>query len=41
VRLIHQNKGKLAKGKRQLFAELTDHEIEQIESTVQSAKAAV
>jgi Fic family protein len=41
VRLIHQNKGKLAKGKRQLFAELTDNEIEQIESAVQRANAAV
>ncbi|MBZ5534114.1 MAG: Fic family protein [Acidobacteriia bacterium] len=41
VRLIHQNKGRLAQGKRQLFAELTDDEIDQIESAVQRANVAV
>jgi hypothetical protein len=41
VRLIHQNEGRLAKGKRQLFAELDDSEIEQIESAVRRANVAV
>jgi hypothetical protein len=41
VRLVHQNKGKLATGKRQVFAELDDREIEQIESAVRRANAAV
>jgi Fic family protein len=37
VRLIHQNNGKLSKGKRQQFAELSDDEIRQIESAIQTA----
>lgn len=36
VRLILQNKGKLAKGRRQTFSELTDDEIAAIESAVRS-----
>lgn len=34
VRLILQNKGKLAKGKRSSFSEITDQEIDQIEKAV-------
>jgi hypothetical protein len=34
VRLVLQNKGKLAQGKRRLFPELTDAEIATIESVV-------
>ena len=34
VRLILQNKGKLAKGKRTSFAEITDQEIDRIEKAV-------
>ena len=41
VRLIHQNKGRLAQGKRQLFAELTDDENDQIESAFQRSNVAV
>jgi Fic family protein len=41
VRLIHQNKGKLSKGKRQQFAELSDDEISQIESAIQTANESV
>jgi len=37
LRLIHQNSGKLSKGKRQQFAELSDDEIRQIESAIQTA----
>jgi len=37
VRLIHQNKGKLSKGKRQMFTELTDEEIGRIESAIRTA----
>ncbi len=37
VRLIHQNKGKLSKGKRQIFTELTDEEIGGIESAIRTA----
>jgi hypothetical protein len=37
VRLILQNKGKLAKGKRQQFSELTDNEIADIEAAVQAS----
>jgi hypothetical protein len=35
VRSIHQNRGKLPPDKRQLFAELTDDEIAQMESAIQ------
>jgi alpha-D-ribose 1-methylphosphonate 5-triphosphate diphosphatase PhnM len=34
VRLILQNKGKLAKGKRASFAEITDQEVDRIETAV-------
>jgi Fic family protein len=34
VRLIIQNKGKLAKNKRDLFSEITDEELEKIESAI-------
>ena len=37
VRLILQNKGNLAKGRRQTFSELTDDEIAAIESAVRSS----
>jgi hypothetical protein len=37
VRLILQNKGKLAQGKRRLFPEITDDEITTIESVVRSS----
>ena len=37
VRLILQNKGRLAHGRRQTFSELTDDEIAAIESAVQSS----
>jgi len=37
VRLIHQNKGRLSKAKRQLFAELTDDEVRKIESAITAA----
>jgi hypothetical protein len=37
VRLIHQNNGKLSRGKRPQFAELSDEEISQIESAIQTA----
>lgn len=36
VRLIHQNRGKLPEDKRQLFAELTDEEIETMVSAIQN-----
>ena len=39
VRLILQNKGTLAKGRRKEFSELTDKEISAIESAVQSCTA--
>ncbi len=39
VRLIMQNKGKLAKGRRAAFAELTDAEILAIEDAVRSASS--
>lgn len=39
VRLCMQNGGRLAKGRRTQFAELTDEEILQIEEAVQEAKA--
>ena len=34
VRLILQNKGELSKGKRTSFAEITDQEVERIETAV-------
>lgn len=34
IRLIHQNKGKLSKAKRDFFSELSDEEIRRIESAV-------
>lgn len=34
IRLIHQNKGKLSKGKRDSFSELSDEEIRKIESEI-------
>jgi len=37
VRLIHQNEGRLSKGKRRLFSELTDDEIQHIESAIRTA----
>jgi hypothetical protein len=37
VRLVHQNKGKLSKAKRQIFNELKDEEIDRIESAIRSA----
>jgi hypothetical protein len=37
IRLIHQNKGRLPHAKRGLFGELTDAEIERIESAVKEA----
>jgi len=37
IRLIHQNKGKLSKGKRESFAELSDEEISKIESAIRVA----
>lgn len=39
VRLCMQNGGRLARGRRKDFAELTDDEIRQIEQAVQAAKA--
>ena len=37
VRLIHQNKGKLSKAKRDSFSELSDEEISRIESAIKAA----
>jgi Fic family protein len=37
IKLIHQNKGKLARGKRDSFAELSDLEISKIESAIKAA----
>jgi len=37
IRLIHQNEGKLSKGKRAAFSELSDEEISKIESAIQVA----
>jgi hypothetical protein len=37
IRMILQNKGKISKGKRASFSEITDQEIEQIERAVWSA----
>jgi hypothetical protein len=37
VRLILQNKGKLSKGKRAAFSEITDQEIDRIEKAVWGA----
>ena len=37
IKLIHQNKGKLSKGKRNMFSELSDEEIVNIESRVREA----
>jgi hypothetical protein len=37
IRMILQNKGKISKGKRASFSEITDQEIEQIERSVWSA----
>jgi Fic/DOC family len=37
IRLIHQNKGKLSRAKRDSFSELSDEEIGKIESAVMSA----
>ncbi len=37
VRLVHQNKGKLSKAKRQIFNELKDEEIDRIESAIRTA----
>ena len=37
IRLIHQNKGKLSKGKRGSFSELSDEEISKIESAIKTA----
>jgi hypothetical protein len=37
IRLIHQNAGKLSKGKRGTFAELSDEEIGRIESAIKTA----
>jgi hypothetical protein len=34
VRLVLQNKGKLSKGKRTTFAEITDQEVDRIETAV-------
>ena len=40
VRLCMQNNGRLAKSRRKMFAELTDREIEAMESAVRSAQKA-
>jgi hypothetical protein len=37
VRLIHQNKGKLSKAKRESFSELTDEEVSKIEAEIKTA----
>jgi hypothetical protein len=37
IRVIHQNKGKLSKGKRDSFSELSDEEISRIESAINTA----
>ena len=37
VRLVHQNKGKLSRAKRQMFNELKDEEIDRIESAIRTA----
>jgi hypothetical protein len=37
IRLIHQNKGKLSKGKRDSFSELSDEEIHKIEAAIKAA----
>jgi len=37
IKLILQNKGKLSKGKRTAFAEISDEEIDRIESAVWAA----
>ncbi len=37
IRLIHQNAGKLSKGKRAMFAELSDEEVGKIESAIRTA----
>jgi hypothetical protein len=37
VRLIHQNKGRLSNTKRKLFQELSDAEVERIESAILAA----
>ena len=39
IRLIHQNQGHLAKGKRALFGELTDAELQRIEAAIRTAAA--
>ena len=37
IKLIHQNKGKLSKGKRDSFSELSDEEIHKVETTIKAA----
>jgi hypothetical protein len=37
IKLIHQNKGELSEGKRELFAELSDEEIGKIEFAIKAA----
>lgn len=37
IKLIHQNRGKLSKGKRDSFSELTDQEIRKIETAIKAA----
>ncbi|HEV2397471.1 MAG TPA: hypothetical protein VGS27_11060 [Candidatus Sulfotelmatobacter sp.] len=37
IKLIHQNKGKLSKAKRETFSELTDEEIVKIETAIRQA----
>jgi hypothetical protein len=37
VRLIMQNKGRLAKNKRDMFSEVTDEELARIESAIGTA----
>lgn len=37
IKLIHQNKGKLSKGKRDSFSELSDEEIHKIETAIKAA----
>jgi hypothetical protein len=38
VRLIVQNKGRLAKSKRDLFSEITDDELARIEQAIATAE---
>ena len=37
IKVIHQNQGKLSKGKRDSFSELSDEEIHKIETAIKAA----